>query len=133
MGRATQEYIPLGDGGQVAERRRFERYQIKIPAMVECIVPEGSRTLFVETVNISAQGVYLPIVKKMSAARNLRMNFILEFSESDSPDQAAQILIITVTGNVLRTEDEGMAVAFDGNYKIRTVQAPQRISKSNLH
>ena len=133
MGRMSQEFVSVKGHRRVIEKRRFERYRIKIPAMIEWTTQEGSRTLFLETENISAQGVFFPMGESISPVGGLRMHFILDFPGSNQSEYSGETVLITVTGKILRDDTSGIAVSFEEDYKIRTVYTDIKPSRLDLH
>jgi hypothetical protein len=65
------------------------------------------------TSNISAGGFFSAAPAGMTPGDCVQIRMALELSETQ-----ADLILISVTGKILRADDSGMAVNFDGNYQM---------------
>lgn len=99
------------------ERRKLERFDLKVPANIEVVDQDQfveKKTLF--TQNLCAGGAFfltaIPFIKGTQVKIDLTLDFKqLRNSEGRRPR-------VIVSGTVLRSESHGMAIEFDKKYKI---------------
>ena len=103
------------------ERRRFERFQLRLPVRMEVTI-SGKRQIFdLETKDISAAGVLIDTSERFSKgtpvqlSMNLSSTRILELTGSQS--------LIKVQGMVVRSAPTGLAVSFAGRKEILSLNA----------
>jgi len=100
------------------EKRKVERFDLQIETKLndrdEAII-EREPALFSR--DISCDGVFLLTDRPRSIGTNLDLNFLLSQHELGSMPKDERISI-KISGKVIRTDDEGMAVEFDKLYKI---------------
>jgi|GEM_PF-2911134 len=100
------------------ERRVVTRYNLQVPAHVEA-VPDGGgvQTFEWKTRDVSSSGAFLLTEgQELDAGTDLKVNlFLNSFSGTGS--------WVTMSGKVVRIEDEGVGVCFDGHYQFIT-EAP---------
>ena len=102
-------------------KRKFERFNIDVPAMVEIPSQDGrAERLDLETSNMSAGGILLKFTRPLPKGSQVKIEVVLHFEELMSPADPDGTQIITATGHVLRSGPEGMAIRFDENYEITT-------------
>ena len=103
------------------EKRKFERFNIGVPARIEIIAQEGGREKYdVETSDLSAEGTYLKSGRPLQEGSQVRIEIFLNFEELRCPADPDGSLIISATGRVLRSGHEGMAIHFNDDYDIKT-------------
>jgi hypothetical protein len=104
------------------EKRKFERFNIGVPARIAIIDQEGEREQYdVETSDLSAEGTYLKSGRQLQEGSQVRIEIFLNFEELRCPTDPDGSLIISATGRVLRSGHEGMAIHFNEDYDIKTV------------
>lgn len=135
MGRSFQgAYNPAEfDFELLLERRRFERFQVDIPAMLELIGSDTVRTVFLNTENISAKGAFFSTHSQFPEGSRVRMNLVLNFAKSGQTNGFRRSILIKVTGNVLRSGLDGMAVSFDKDYQITNLRLLEKQARISLH
>jgi len=103
------------------EKRKFERFNINVPARIEMIIREGEKKIYdLETSDLSAEGAYLKSGKPIQEGSQVRIEIFLNFEGLRCPANPDGSLIIAATGRVLRAGDEGMAIHFNNEYDIKT-------------
>ena len=108
------------------DRRKLERFALGIPAKIEWFDSKSDRVVMeVWTDNISAGGAYFKTPQPMSIASTIRVNLDLPIGMSN-PQAQMPTAHIEVTGNVLRSDLNGIAVGFDMDYKITPIQKVDR-------
>jgi hypothetical protein len=105
------------------DRRKFERFALNVPARVG--VP-GKRTpedqIALETDNLSAGGIFLKSVKpSLTEGVPVKVEIFLHFEELKAPENPDGTLIITATGSVQRSGDDGTAISLNEDYDILTI------------
>jgi hypothetical protein len=103
------------------EKRKFERFNINVPARVEIIIRGEVREKYdLETIDLSAEGTYLKSGRPLQEGSQVGIEIFLDFDELKCPDDPGGSLIITATGRVLRSGYEGMVIHFNEDYDIKT-------------
>jgi hypothetical protein len=105
----------------VDEKRKFERFNVNVPARVEIIPQEGTREKFdLETIDLSAEGTYLKSGSPLQEGSQVSVEIFLNFDQLKCPDDPEGSLIIRATGRVLRSGGEGTVIHFNHDYSIKT-------------
>ncbi len=92
------------------EQRASERYVLKMPVYAETMINEENfRSYKCKTRDVSHKGAFLLINdKSLKKGTDIKINLYLDsFSGSGS--------WVTMNGQVVRSESEGIGVSFDGN------------------
>ncbi len=103
--------------GRMIERRRFERYEVNVPFMIEWTDRGGSAPALHQTSNISARGAFLPSIESYVVGERVKVSFSLAFAGEESCP-AGQSILITVMGRISRSGHNGTAVSFDDSFQI---------------
>ena len=102
------------------EKRKMERFFMELPAWITVINKNTEPRAFeVVTRDICAGGAFLQTDQPLSVGTDIEMNLILplnNFSQLGSRRSR-----IDVSGSVVRTESQGIAVCFDKKYQISPV------------
>ena len=92
------------------ERRRFERFQLRLPVRME-VISSGKRQIFdLETKDISAAGVFIETSERFSKGTPVRLSMTL--SSSRIQELTGSQSLIKVKGIVARSDPTGLAVSF---------------------
>ena len=95
----------------------MDRFTLELPALISMIDENGKQRAFeVITKNICAGGAYLLTDKPFSVGTYIKMDLILPLDNLEK--MGGQRSRIDVSGSVVRTESQGMAVCFDKKYNI---------------
>jgi hypothetical protein len=103
------------------EKRDLQRFNLHLPAT---IYPAGRQTekdvITAPTINICAGGVLLKTGDKLAVGSEVEVKIVLNLDELEKiQDKKAQIKL---SGIVLRTDNEGTAIAFDEKYEIEPLE-----------
>ena len=102
------------------ERRKMDRFVLELPAGISIIDESGKpRTFKVVTRNICAGGAFLQTDEPVSERTCVKIDLILSLNNLQGME--AKSSRIDVSGTVVRTESQGMAVCFDNLYQISPV------------
>jgi len=110
----------LGDV-PVEERRRFERFQLRLPVRMEVTI-SGKRQIFdLETKDISAAGVFIETSERFSEGTPVQLSMTL--SSDKIRELTGSQSLIKVKGIVVRSAPTGLAVGFAGRREILSLNA----------
>jgi hypothetical protein len=112
-----------GDGGHMKEKRKFERFEIKVPARIE-IPGQGGRTekLDLETHDLSAGGTFIKLEESLLEGSEVRIDIVLSFDELRTATDPDGSLVLSTTGQVVRSGPGGVAIQFNKVYEFKTRQ-----------
>ena len=97
------------------ERRKLERFILRLPATVEAI-GRSKEILRLFTRDISADGAYFECADPLPKDTRVTLEIVLALKDVNNlPSAGAQIKL---SGLVLRSEPSGMAVRFDERYRM---------------
>jgi hypothetical protein len=108
----------------MSERRTLERFDLQLPAKLQAEPSDSSEQSQVhelETENISSGGAFFRTLKPFIKGTRVKIEIALHYLERDF--HAGKGSLVKLTGEVLRTEPTGMAVAFERPYRILPVSA----------
>ena len=98
----------------------MDRFNLELPAWISLIDENGSPHSFeVITRNICAGGAFLQTDKPLPVGTDIEMKVILPLD--NLPSVQSRRSRIDVSGSVIRTESQGVAVCFDKRYQISPV------------
>ena len=98
------------------ERRRFERFQLRLPVRMEVII-SGKRQVFdLETKDVSAAGVFIETSERFSEGTPVQLSMTL--SSDRIRELTGSQSLIKVKGIVVRSAPTGLAVGFAGRKEI---------------
>ena len=104
------------------ERRRLERFDLRLPADIECLAPIKYK-LRVFTRNISAGGAYFDTTVSFPESTRFKVNLFVSIRETE--DMPPTQVKIDVRGRVLRSERTKMALRFDEDYRMTPLAGPE--------
>ncbi|MCX5830126.1 MAG: PilZ domain-containing protein [Deltaproteobacteria bacterium] len=103
------------------DERRFERFSIEVPARVELLRARGkARSIFTQTSDLSATGAFFPELAEMHLGDMVKIDLYLVFEDQDATDGIHDMVAMTVTGKVIRSETSGTAIRFEEDYQMST-------------
>jgi len=99
------------------ERTQFERFDLELHARIEVEAP-GSKTeaFSLKTTNISSDGAFFRTPKPLSKGTKVKLNLILEIEKLKK--LIGSQCHIKVRGTVVRSDEKGMGVRFQRNWKM---------------
>jgi hypothetical protein len=100
-----------------SERRKMERFDLKLPARLTLSGNDKDHEpIELMTLNICAGGAYLITDNPLPKGTHVAMDLILKLNRlkklRGKPSR------IDVSGSVIRTDQQGMAICFDKEYRI---------------
>jgi hypothetical protein len=104
-----------------SNERRFERFSVEVPARIEIL--HGKRRdqpFFTQTLDLSATGAFFPVFRGIQLGDILKIDFYLVFENYDGDDGNHDMVTMTVTGRVIRSETAGTAISFEEDYEMST-------------
>ncbi len=113
----------------VKEKRKMERFELKVFSKIQ--VESGRHntdTIELNTENICSNGAYfktskpLPVGTSVSLTMKLKVNSKLK--------STINLMAIEVSGKVIRSENDGMAIRFDNGYKMMPLGNKTKKKKS---
>ena len=101
------------------ERRKHERFDLRLPTRIEAFTSNGSQVLNLSTSVISAAGGFFRTKKSICEGTNVRVRLTI-VSEwlTELTDTKG---VIEVEGKVIRTSSTGIAICFDGECQIASL------------
>lgn len=98
------------------ERRKYERFQLVLPAKMEKITGRKRKIFNLQTKNISAAGVFLNTKEQFPLGTRCQLEMIV-------PSKRIKELTgsqgcIKIEGIVVRSTSDGVAICFDGDCEI---------------
>jgi hypothetical protein len=107
----------------MVERRKFERYEMQVPAKVEALARATTgKKLSLKTANVCAGGAYFSTPNVLMEGTNVRLEIVLTFNErkmfADAKNARVRLL-----GTVIRSREDGMAIRFSDDYVIDPLAA----------
>ncbi len=103
------------------EKRKFERFNVNVPARIEISAEEGQREIIdLETDSLSAGGVSLRFARSVPVGCPVKVEVVLKFEQLKTPADPEGIVVIAATGRVLRSGPSGMAIRFNEDYDLAT-------------
>lgn len=103
------------------ERRRFERFQLRLPVRMEVNISGKRRIFDLETKDISAAGVLIDTSERFSEGTPVELNMTL--SSDRIKELTGSQSLIKVQGIVVRSAPTGLAVSFAGRKEILSLNA----------
>lgn len=99
------------------EKRKMERFDLELPAKLSWTGKEKEHeSIELMTSNICAGGAYLITDRPLPKRTDVKMDLILQLDRLH--EFGGRKSRIDVSGFVIRTDQQGMAVCFDKKYKI---------------
>jgi hypothetical protein len=109
----------------MVERRKFERYELRVPAKVETLAREaGRKKLSLKTANVCAGGAYFSTPKALTEGTKVRLEIVLTFNGQKRLADAKNARV-RILGTVMRSQKDGMAIRFSDDYVIAPLVANQ--------
>ena len=102
------------------EKRALQRFDLEIPAKVKSTTSDQEKTLLnLLTSNICSGGAFFHTTQPLLEGTQVKIDLVLPLDKLKQLKDDCKQAYIKVTGRVLRSESEGMAILFDKDYLIR--------------
>jgi len=99
------------------DRRTMERFDLKLLTKLLWTGKNNKQgSIELMTHNICAGGAYLMTNRPLPQGTAVKMDLMVQLGKPH--ESGRRLSIIIVSGHVIRTDDHGMAICFDRNYKI---------------
>ena len=99
------------------EKRDLERYNLTIPARLEVSVNNNKREVIeLQALNVCSGGAFLQTTHSISEGAQVKLDFVLPFEKIK--ELIGTYGCVKVSGRVVRSEPNGIAVSFDKKYEI---------------
>ena len=105
----------------MSEKRKMERFTLQLMARVSVQgLDEDKQVIEFLTKNISAGGAFIQTPGPLHVGTQLNIEVLLPIGEIKKVK--GEMALIKVTGSVIRTDEKGMAISFDEDYRILPLQ-----------
>ena len=102
------------------EKRTLQRFDLEIPAKIESTTSDQEKRLLnLLTSNICSGGAFFHTTQPLPEGTQVKIDLVLPLDKLKQLKDDCKQAYIKVTGRVLRSESEGMAILFDKDYLIR--------------
>jgi len=102
------------------ERRKLDRFDLKVPAKIEVTTPGPETEIFnLLTSDICSGGAFFHTPQPLPEGTQVKIDLILPLDKLKKLKDDFKQAYIEVTGTVLRCEATGMAICFNEDYRIR--------------
>lgn len=103
----------------MTDKRRLERFDLEIPATIEFLnLDDKEKILNLLTGNICSGGAFFHTTQPLPEGTQVKIDLVLPLDKLRKLKDEHKQAYIKVTGTVLRSESEGMAICFDEDYQI---------------
>jgi hypothetical protein len=106
-----------------SERRELLRFQLRAPAVVKAAMKEGVVVTELFTRDICSHGAYFQTETPLPVGVNVQITLFLLTSAIREWRGRPYKVRVTTEGTVVRSEGDGMAVAFHKGYRLSPVPA----------
>jgi len=113
----------------IKEKRKMERFELELVSKIRA----GSwrhniETIELKTENICANGAYFKTSKPLPVGTSVSLSMKLEVNSKLKP--TTNLTSIEVSGKVIRSENDGMAIRFDNGFKMIPLGNKKKKKKS---
>jgi hypothetical protein len=99
------------------EKRKMERFDLELQALLSIVDKSGKqRAVEFMISNICSGGAFFKTDKPLSVETDVKMDLILPLDKFN--EIGGKKSRVDVSGSVIRTDSQGMAVCFDKKYRI---------------
>ena len=101
-------------------KRKLERFSLKAPAKIIPIDSNRKKSAFdLETNNVSAGGAFFHTSQSLPEGTQVEVDVVLPLDKLEILRDSSKQVHLKISGRVVRSETEGIAVCFDKDYQIR--------------
>jgi Tfp pilus assembly protein PilZ len=102
-----------------ADRRKCPRYDLALMTHMEVDAEDGRvKEYQMATANISAGGIFFRTKRRIAKGMSVKAEIFMPIESPDLPSGYCSGIVIMVSGSVLDSRPDGIAVRFDENYGI---------------
>ena len=101
-----------------SDRRQLQRFPLRAPAIVRTAVQDSESVVELYTRDICSGGAFLQTDHPLPEGINVEITLFLLISALRHVQGRPGKVKITTVGTVVRSEEAGMAVAFDSEYQM---------------
>lgn len=106
------------------ERRKLQRFNLQARTTIEAEMAHGEKTtLTLVTKDISSGGTFVITPHPLPEGVPVQLEMLLTPAAIQQIIGASGAIKVNVNGKVIRREDKGMAIMFDGDYKMSALAA----------
>jgi hypothetical protein len=99
------------------ERRKIGRFSLELPTYLSIINGKiNSKSIKLVTSNICSEGAYFKTEEPLLVKTEVKLDIIFPLDKFNNVK--GEVSHVEVTGFVIRTDQQGMAICFDKEYKI---------------
>ena len=98
------------------DRRKYERFQLELPARLEINSSQTTEMFELQTRNISSAGAFLNTTRRFPVGTRCQLELIV--TSKRIKELTGLNGLIKVDGTIVRSTSEGVAVCFDGECQI---------------
>jgi c-di-GMP-binding flagellar brake protein YcgR len=101
------------------DRRRLERFTLRAAAKIEKEQETGRRRTYrLVTRDISSGGAFVVTSEPLAEGETVSMEMLLPLESLSRIAGTSARVFLSVKGKVVRTDERGMAITFNGRHKI---------------
>ena len=101
----------------MSDRRHIERFKIIVPARLIVFESGKKKEIFeTNTCNISSEGAFFNTEQRLPDGTQVELGFVLPVSKVKEITGVSSY--VKITGKVVRSELDGIAVSFDEHYEL---------------
>lgn len=120
MNNASFMYMQHADTHMAyTEKRRLERFNLKIPARVHALISDRTAEDFnLLTTNVSSGGAFFNTSDAPPVGTTLKIVLALPLKKSNTVPEGMRKVTVNLTGRVLRIEEKGIGVCFGEEFEM---------------
>lgn len=108
------------------DQRAADRYDLSVPVRITGIEGEQQEILNTRAKNISSKGAYIALDAPLPEGKHVKIELLLPASKLLKIIGEQKKVMIRVDGTVVRSEAEGMAIHFEKEYEITSLESHER-------
>ena len=102
-----------------ADKRRLERFNLGLPSQISVGTGRDQQNIDLFTRDISSGGAYFHTEVPLPVGTTVKIDLVISLDELKKIE--SRKALIKVSGEVVRSENEGMAICFSKDYKITPI------------
>ncbi len=100
----------------ILNKRAMERFDLEIATHIEAGAEDEGQSIDVVTKDVCSGGAFFQTGTPLPRGTEVKVDLVMPISELKKIE--ADSVSVTVSGEVIRSDGEGMAVCFDRKYRI---------------